>query len=120
MTIRQKVSQILRDYPATRNSDKELKKQIGRTFHGLSEEQLRVLDILPDSETIRRNRQFIQNTQGLYRADRKIQVQRKVKRAEFETEFGYHPTGEIGQRIHEEEAKEKAQAKLFEVRPDWS
>ena len=116
MRIKDKVMQILRDYPTTRNSDKELKKQIGRTFYGLTEDQLKVLDILPDSETIRRNRQVIQNTQGLYKADKKVKTFREVRRAEFEVELGYNPKAEIGQRIHEQKVAEKKQEKMFDLK----
>lgn len=117
MKIRDKVEIILRDYPATRNSDRELRKQYGKNYFGLTDEQVKVFDLF-DPETLRRNRQKIQES-GLYKADKKVKTFREVRKAEMEVELGYNPTGAIGQRIHEQKSEEKKQEKLFEVK-SWN
>jgi pyruvate-formate lyase len=115
MKTKDKVERILRDYPATRNSDRELRKQYGKVYYGLTDEQVSVFDTFKeDFETIRRNRQKIQE-EGLYKADKKVKVFREVRRAEVEVEMGYHPTQAIGQRMHEQKAAEKKQEKLFNL-----
>lgn len=117
MKVRDKVEQILRDYPKTRNSDKELRKQFGKTFYNLTDEQLSVFDIFAeDFETIRRNRQWIQsdkNDGGKYKAEKEVQQFRKEKRADYEVENGYNPTGEIGVNIKIQDAEFKQQEKMF-------
>lgn len=62
------VERVLREYPATRESDQLLAWCVYQQFYGIGETitKSQFLDILPSFETIRRTRQKIQNDLGKY------------------------------------------------------
>ncbi|MDP4227191.1 MAG: hypothetical protein Q8910_12495 [Bacteroidota bacterium] len=120
MKTRQKVEQILKDYPATRDSDRELRKQYGRTFYGLTEEQVKVFDLFQtDFETIRRNRQKIQE-EGLYPANKEVKQFRDDRQDEVKDEMGYLTKNNVQGVIEEKQVSNKYQSKLFEVGRVWN
>ncbi|MDP4227193.1 MAG: hypothetical protein Q8910_12505 [Bacteroidota bacterium] len=119
MKTKEQVEQILRDYPATRNSDRELRKQFGRTFYNLTEEQVAVFDLFKtDFETIRRNRQKIQE-EGLYPANKEVREFRKDREDEVKDEMGYLTKKNVGVVVEEKVVEEKYQSKLFNIRPQY-
>lgn len=121
MTTREQVLQILRDYPATRNSDKELRKVYGKVFYELTDEQVKVFDLFKtDFETIRRNRQKIQE-EGLYPANKAVKQFRDDLQDEVKDDMGYLTKDNIKGIVDEVVVESKyQQAKMFEVRPEYS
>lgn len=78
------IENMLRDYPATRDSDRELYLKVWEQYGFiLSDAQRAKFRDLPSSETIRRVRQKLQE-QGLYKAQERIRRHRKFKGLEVQ------------------------------------
>lgn len=79
MTIRQRVENILRLVPATRNSDTELQiVYMQKAGMELTDKQKQLFRDLPSMETIRRVRQKIQE-EGKYPATKEVEQARYEK-----------------------------------------
>lgn len=92
------VYETLRDCPEARNSDKELRRLIYTRYYNVTSDFLRILDSLPDPESIRRSRQKIQETD--FKADEKVRKARKQQEKAVRDDLGYIPMGSEGQEYH--------------------
>lgn len=124
------VYETLRDYPETRNSDRELRVVIYKRYFGTPEDVLRIIESLPDPESIRRSRQKIQETE--FKADEKVRKFRKQQEKKVRDDLGFIPDGEEGVRYHQtmveldkgygealNKDKPQKQDKLFEIPANW-
>lgn len=79
MQISKTVEEVLRDSPATRNSDKLLLLEVwDKLGFGLSDGQRRKFMDMPSVESIRRVRQKVQES-GKYQATNEVSRQRRIK-----------------------------------------
>jgi len=123
-TLQNKIESILKKYPRTRNSDKELQAVLWVKYYDLDIEDtiregaiydkkvktysINIMTVvdgkatindkfmnLPLGETVKRHRAFIQNNLGLYLpTSKKVAVQRRIKEEKIRDYYG--GTGEFG------------------------
>jgi hypothetical protein len=86
-TIKAIVREVLEEDPKTRNSDKWLILQVMRKLGFKIYIDYYDLKKMPSFESIRRSRQFWQNTMGICPPEEDIDALRNRREAEFKTAF---------------------------------
>jgi hypothetical protein len=89
MNIKQRVEQVLEDYPAARNSDNVLFQSYYIKYFDFDTSIHRFFNLMPPLMSLSRARRQIQH-EGFYPSDRQIKARRKELEEEYRKEYSNH------------------------------